>query len=130
MSKNKIVKTLSICFMIIMFLYSMLYSVFAVRSIDDIVDGADKFVNKADTSGTIDAGSLKSSVDITYNAFLAVGLIAAVAAGLILGIQFMVGSTEEQAKVKEKLIPYVIGCIIIFGAFGIWKIVITLLGKV
>ena len=42
----------------------------------------------------------------------------------------MVGSVEEQAKIKETLIPYVIGCVIIFGAFGIWKLLVTLLSSI
>ena len=130
MSKNKIIKILSICFLIVVFLYNMSCSAFAARSIDEIVEGADNFIDNAKTSKTIDEGSLQDSIDITYNVFLAIGLIAAVVAGLILGIQFMMGATEEKANVKEKLIPYTVGCVVIFGAFGIWKIVITLLGKV
>ena len=35
----------------------------------------------------------------------------------------MLGSIEEKAQVKEALIPFIIGCIVVFGAFGIWKIV-------
>ena len=34
---------------------------------------------------------------------------------------------EEKVKVKETLIPYVAGCIIIFGAFTIWKVVVEVL---
>jgi hypothetical protein len=47
--------------------------------------------------------------------------------GVILGIQFIVSATEGKAKIKEKLIPYCIGCIVVFGAFGIWKLVINIL---
>ena len=38
----------------------------------------------------------------------------------------MLGSMEEKAQIKEALIPFVIGCIVAFGAFGIWKIFITI----
>ena len=31
---------------------------------------------------------------------------------VILGIQFMMGSVEEKAKIKDSLIPFVIGCIV------------------
>ena len=43
-----------------------------------------------------------------------------------LGIKFMLGSVEEKAKVKETLIPFTIGCIIIFGAYIIWRLVMQL----
>lgn len=46
--------------------------------------------------------------------------------GTILGIQFMIASAEEKAKVKETLVPYIVGCIVIFGAFTIWSIVVNL----
>ena len=54
-------------------------------------------------------------------------LIALLTIGIILGIQFMTGSVEQKAKVKDALVPYIAGCIIIFGAFGIWKLVVTIL---
>lgn len=46
--------------------------------------------------------------------------------GTIIGIQFMVASAEDKAKVKEALVPYVIGCAVIFGAFTIWSIAVNL----
>ena len=41
----------------------------------------------------------------------------------------MCGSVEQQAKVKEMLMPYAIGCIVIFGAFGIWKLAVTIFSQ-
>ena len=46
--------------------------------------------------------------------------------GTIIGIQFMVASAEDKAKVKEALVPYVIGCAVIFGSFTIWSIAVNL----
>ena len=51
----------------------------------------------------------------------------AVVVAAYLGIKFITSSVEEQAKVKESLIPFVVGCVVIFGAFGIWKLVTNLL---
>ena len=39
----------------------------------------------------------------------------------------MTDSAAEKAKTKEMLIPYIAGCIVVFGAFGIWKLVVNLL---
>ena len=41
----------------------------------------------------------------------------------------MAGSVEQKAKVKDSLVPYIVGCIVIFGAFGIWKLVIQILNN-
>lgn len=61
-----------------------------------------------------------------YYIVLGIGIILAFVIGIILGIQFMVSGVEGQAKVKEKLIPYFIGCIVIFGGLGIWRFVVYL----
>lgn len=46
--------------------------------------------------------------------------------GTIIGIQFMLASAEDKAKVKEALVPYVVGCFVIFGAFTIWSTVVNI----
>ena len=59
--------------------------------------------------------------------YFSYGLILAIIIGMVLGIQFMIGSIEQKAKVKDSLVPYIVGCVVIFGAFGIWKLVLTIL---
>lgn len=99
------------------------------QSIDDIVSSADDFISSGENNvdGTISQGASQQTIDLIYNVLLAIGLVIAVICGVILGVQFMMSSSEGQAQVKEKLIPYVVGCVIIFGAFGIWKLVMVLL---
>ena len=70
---------------------------------------------------------MQQAVDVLYNIFLGVGMVIAVIVGIILGIQFMTSGSEEKAKIKESLIGYVIGCIVVFGAFGIWKLAIMII---
>ena len=55
-------------------------------------------------------------------------MIITVVVGVILGIIYMMASAVDKAKVKETIIPYLIGSVVIFGAFGIWKIAINTLG--
>ena len=52
-----------------------------------------------------------------------VGSIAAVAVLIVLGIKYMMGSTEEKAEYKKTLIPYLIGAVLIFAASNIASIV-------
>lgn len=99
----------------------------ANESVGDIIKGADDFISKANTENTITQSATQETIDLLYNAFLAIGLIATVIVGVILGIQFITASADGKAEVKEKLIPYTVGCVVIFGAFGIWKLVMILL---
>lgn len=45
-----------------------------------------------------------------------VGSITSVVMLIVLGIKYMMGSTEEKAEYKKTLLPYVIGAILIFAA--------------
>ena len=47
------------------------------------------------------------------------GSILAVAILVILGIKYMMGSTEEKAEYKKTLVPYIVGAIFIFAASNI-----------
>ncbi len=100
-----------------------------VKACDNIISSADNFVNEGKTNANdaIDSQKMKEASNLVYNTLLIVGTSGAVIVGAILGIQFITGSVEQKAKVKDSLIPFVVGCVVIFGAFGIWKLVITLL---
>ena len=52
-----------------------------------------------------------------------VGSIAAVAVLVVLGIKYMMGSTEEKAEYKKTMLPYVVGAILIFAASNIASMV-------
>lgn len=100
-------------------------------SIGDIFTGADDFIESGikDTHQTIDESDLKNMSNLLYNTLLIIAIVIAVIVGLVIGIQFMTGSVSQKAKIKETLIPYIAGCIVIFGAFGIWKLVVEILSK-
>ena len=84
-------------------------------------------MNNGSPNKVINEGTVKSTSDNIYGILLTIGIIVAIIAGIIIGMQFVTGSVEAKAQIKEKLIPYVIGCVVIFGAFGIWKLVVDLL---
>ncbi len=96
-------------------------------TVDGVIEGAQSFLEKG--TGTVKEASLKSTSNFIYNILLGIAMVIAVIVGMIIGIQFMVTSVEEKAKVKEALVPYVVGCIVVFGAFGIWKLAMNILSK-
>lgn len=98
----------------------------------DIFDSGKEFIEQGKNSSenVIDEYKLQEEVNKIYNILFSLGVVLSVIVGAILGIKFMFGSIEQQVKVKELLLPYVIACIIIFGAFGIWKIVIEIASQV
>lgn len=42
----------------------------------------------------------------------------------------MLAPVGERAEAKKMLVPYAVGCAVVFGAFGIWKLVVTILQSI
>lgn len=96
-------------------------------TIDDMITAAKKFINIGDqTEYKISTATWKTLSDTIYNILFTIGVIVAVAVAAILGIKYMVGSASEQSQIKETIIPFIVGCIVVFGSFGIWKLVVTI----
>jgi len=94
----------------------------------DLFSQSSDFLKKGQqaSSDDVNTGELKEASGTLFNVALAIGTVLAVAIGGILGIKFMIASAEDKAKIKEMLIPYVLGCVVVFGAFGIWKFTVNI----
>ncbi len=92
-----------------------------------VIDDGQSFISTGESEGSpIDSGGLRSLSSYIYNILLVAGVVIAVIIASILGIQFMLGGAEGQAKVKEMILPYIVGCVIVFGGFGFWKIALKI----
>lgn len=116
----------------IMVIFIILFNLFIPNAyagpLQDIMNRAEGFVNNGENGGNvINDDVLKEGSNTLYNVLLVIGIAVAFIWGIVLGIQFITGSLGEKADVKKNLIVYIIGCIIIFGAFGIWKLLLQLL---
>ena len=63
---------------------------------------------------------------VTLTFITNIGQILAVVVIAILGVKYMLGSTEDKAEYKKSMLPYVIGAVLVFGACSIGKMVIGL----
>lgn len=97
-------------------------------SLGEIVNDGSNFINAGVNSNAIlpSENSIKNTSNLLFNVLTILGIIIMVIWGMILGISFITGSVEEQADVKKGLFPYVVGCIIIFGGYAIWRIVMVI----
>lgn len=134
-------------FLIIQIIFS-LESISKAFTLSDIINSADDFLSdgrKSATDGSItttDSNGVtttiatpndkdtKEIVEELYSLLLAVGVAITVIIGGVLGIKYMLSSVENKAKIKESFVPYVIGCIAIYGALGIWKLAITIFSNI
>ena len=95
-------------------------------AMDDVISHGDSFIGAADTDLPINTNALHTTSNDIYNILFTIAVVLAVAVGMMIGIQFMIGSVEEQAKVKETLVPYIIGVFVVFASFTIWKIAVNI----
>ena len=92
----------------------------------ETINSANNFISEgkdgAKANSVVNDTKVKETTDQIYNVLLTLGIALSVIIGGILGIQIMWGSVEQQVKAKEMLMPYAAGCVVIFGAFGIWRL--------
>lgn len=99
-------------------------------TINDWFRDARDFIEEGEKKATVDQNELHKTSNTLYNILLAAGIASSVVVGMILGIKYMMGSVEEKADLKQLLVAYAVGCIVIFGAFGIWKLVVQILSDI
>lgn len=95
--------------------------------LDDVMNNGNSFVNAGSESSTmIDQNDLKSLSNFISGVLLTIAIGVTVITGAVMGLNFITQSIEEKAKVKESMIPWVIGIIVSFGAFTIWEVAVNL----
>jgi len=101
---NKKIKLIS-TLMIVLFLVCVATSVFATS-----VGGV---TIQPNTTATNDISGIGNKI---LGIIRVVGIFAAVAILMIVGVKYMMGSAEEKAEYKKVLVPYVLGAVLLFGA--------------
>lgn len=140
MKKNKIILKMLIITVILMF--TVLTNTSKAGFWSDIFNAGDNFLttgaNAANTPIKTMNGNIvenrvaasdeevKNIMSDLYSILFPLGVAITVIIGGVLGIKYMMASAEDKAKVKESMVPYVVGCIVIYGALGIWRIAITI----
>ena len=97
-------------------------------SLGDIFTYAHDFESAdAPAMDMIDSGTFDSTVKTVYDILITVAICVAFLVGVVLGAKYISGTIEEKAQVKKTLFAYLIGCAVVFGAFGIWRLVLNVL---
>ena len=99
-------------------------------TLTDIYNKGDSFLNDADGSEVLDKENEENAINTLYWILLGIAVAVAVIIGTVMGIQFITSGVSVQAKIKEKLILYAIGCVVSFGPFRIWEVFVPILNSV
>lgn len=124
--KQQIIKTLIIAITVLCILSS---NVFALG---DIFEKGKEWESdgQASSTGTLDTTTIKDISSDVFNIFMSIGIAVIVIVGAILGVTFITAGVDKKVEVKQALITYVISSVVLVGAFGIWKTIVYILGKI
>ena len=96
----------------------------AGESLDDVMNDASDFIGLGEAQYEGDLSQFSNTI---YNILLSIGVVVAVIVGAIIGVKLMASNIDTKVEAKKLLIPYVVGCVVVFGGFAIWKIVVSIL---
>jgi type IV secretory pathway VirB2 component (pilin) len=94
----------------------------SISSIDDVIKEM-KDVSSMDTSSSDSTTGVKAVLNNVIGLLQVAGTGIAVITVTLLGVKYMLSSIEQKAEIKNRAVPIVIGCVILFGAVNLVAIV-------
>ena len=114
-------KKVSIILLAVFLLFSITQPVALAEKQDvkGIIENVNKSTDEVDESVTNVAGTI-------VNWIWGISIVVAVIVIMVIGLKYVIGSTQEKAKYKESLIPLVVGIVLIVFASTIAKILFSI----
>jgi len=122
---NTIKRTLLILISAIFIVSIPLYS--NAFSFDDVIGAGNDFLNQgsSSTAAAPTEERLRPISNAVSNILLTIAFGVTLISAAIMAINFTIQSVEDKAKIKESMVPWIIGIFVSFGAYGIWRIVMS-----
>lgn len=99
-------------------------------SYSSINEKAKEFINRGSGKETISQQKVEQDLKPLAQILMGIAVLVLLSVGAILGVKYMISGADDRAKIKEKLIWYIVSAVLIFGAVAIFNIVINILNKV
>lgn len=135
--KTRLIQIIIIAITILMTLNTIVFARY-----DDDIANRDSKLSSATAPGKISTNNFKPSeltgddYETAFNmastivgALTTVGIVVAVVGIIILGLKYMMGSVEQKADYKKTMIPYLVGCVLIFCISTIVSIIYGLVAQ-
>lgn len=117
---------------LISILFFILFSIYNTVRAGEYLERAEDFISlgQEDATDTISEDGLVEISNSLLGILIPIGIVTSVIVTAILGIQFMFGSTENKAEVKQALLPWGISIFVLFSAYTIWKVVVDIVSGI
>lgn len=120
---NKTIKIISVL-LIALLLVATLSQASLATNYKNMIDQVDKDANASD----IDTSGITGKMGDIVRAIRNIAAVGSVLILSILGIKYMIGSTEERAEYKKSFMPLIIGIIVVVAASSIASALFSVAG--
>lgn len=110
----------------VIILIAIIFSSNQVFALQNIKDAGDDFISQGSTSSVITTEEAWDILGPIGQVLVAIASVVLVIAYMYLGIQYMITDPQGKANIKQKLIGLVIATVLIYGATGLFAIIINL----
>ena len=87
----------------------------------------DDFISRGEGGSVLSISEVQDELFPVGGIMLGIATAVFIVVGLIMGVKYMIAGADEKAKLKEKLIWYVIAVIIAYGAVGLYNLAVTIM---
>lgn len=129
MLNNKIKTRIKIIIMIILTIitiFSINNKVYADTTVSTIFSGGRQFIKQGKSKANVDTTAIAKDIGGIGQVFLIIGIGTAVGVGMYLGFKYITSGADEKAKIKERLIFYVIAIVLLVAAVGVTKVIVSI----
>lgn len=132
MSK-KIFSILSVILIIVLFLFTLSPDVYAgsatagFPTAEELHQQAENFTQQGAANAKIDVNKIAAILKPLAGLLLGIGTVVLVVVTAVMGIKYMAATPETRGKLKTQLIGIAVSAIVLYGAYGIWSLVYTIM---
>lgn len=128
MKKLKVISIIAVIMLLLCNISTTIYA--TTHTASEVISDGKSFISMGEGQDKISQENLKGMSNTLYNILLVAGILISIIIGMAMGIKFIMGGIEQKAEIKGMLIPYIVGNVVIFGAFAIWKIVVDTIQRI
>lgn len=94
---------------------------------EEIQQQANNFLQQGSGNPGINAGKIGDILRPLAGFLLGIGTVVLVVVTAVMGIKYMAATPEGRGKLKTQLIGIAVSAIVLYGAYGIWSLVYTIM---
>lgn len=95
-----------------------------------ILSEGKNFINNGRDQTPIKWDEIKKNILPIAHILVAIATVVFMVVGMIMGIKYMISGADERAGIKQKLIWLIIAMVVVYGATGIYNIVVDIMQNI